>query len=147
MFRILIVDDDALVRGTVAQAFERAGFDAATARNGRVAVEMFRETPASLVVTDIIMPEQDGIATILALRRFPTPPKIIAVSGAGRGGPGTYLKWAAKLGADEVLPKPFHPRMLVAIARRLLAEESEPSLSFPPQLEFDFDASRLRASA
>ncbi len=147
MCKVLIVEDEPVERVLVAEAFARAGFGVATAKNGRVAVEMFREDPAALVVTDIIMPEQDGIATILALRRVAAPPKIIAISGEGRAGANTYLKWASRLGADEVLPKPFHPRMLVAIARRLLTEAGEPDLQLFPQLEFDFAASQLRASA
>ena len=147
MCKIMVVEDEPTERAAVAEAFARAGFQVAAARNGRVAVEMYRDDPAALVVTDIVMPEQDGIATILALRRLPRPPKIIAVSGEGRAGASTYLKWASRLGADEVLSKPFHPRMLVAIGRRLLTEAGEPDVPLFPQLEFDFVASGLRARA
>ena len=108
----------------------------ATAENGRVAVAKFRNAPADLVVTTIVMPEQDGIATIMALRHLSDQPKIIATAGEGRVAPSVYLKWALMLGADEALAKPFQPAMLVAKARQLLG------LDAPPQLELDFEARR-----
>ena len=139
MVKILVVDDDPRARGAVADTLARAGFEVATARNGRIAVEMFRDLNADLVITDVVMPEQDGIATILALRRFARPPKIIAMSEASSGGRETYLKWALKLGADEVLAKPAHAGALVATVRRVLTCDGGPALPLPPQLEFDFD--------
>ena len=139
MVKVLVVDDEPQVRGAIADTLARAGFDVATARNGRLAVELLRDWDADLVITDIVMPEQDGIATILALRRFARPPKIIAVSEAGGGARGTYLKWALKLGADEVMAKPVQAGTLVATIRRVLAGGEVAELPLPPQLEFDFD--------
>jgi len=76
------------------------------------------------VVTDIVMPDQDGIATILDLKREARPPKLIAISGGGQYGRTCYLEWATHLGADEVLRKPFRMSALVEAASRLLAERS-----------------------
>lgn len=144
MVKVLVVDDEPQARGAIADTLARAGFEVATARNGRLAVEMSRGWGADLVITDIVMPEQDGIATIMALRRFPRPPKIVAMSEAVGGGRGTYLKWALKLGADEAITKPAQAGALVAMVRRVLAGETGAALPLPPQLEFDFE-SRLSA--
>ena len=138
MPKVLVVDDEPAARAAMADAFEQAGFEVETATNGRVGINVFRRSAPALVVTDIVMPEQDGIATILALRRFAWPPKIIAVSDGGCGGRGAYLRWASKLGADDVLAKPFDMAILVEMARRLLAGENETALPLSPQLEFDF---------
>ena len=133
MYRVLVVDDDAFSRAALADAFRRCGFETATAENGRVAMMTFRQTAADLVVTEIVMPEQDGLATMMALQRLPDPPKIIAMTGSDRRGSGMYLKWAQKLGADGTLAKPIEPAVLVAMACALMG------LAAPlVQLQFDF---------
>ena len=118
--RVLLIDDDAALLGLMAHAFGAAGYAIFTAENGRkglLAVDSFKP---DLVVTDIVMPEMEGIGAILQIKRKPNPPKIIAISGAGPGGRRDYLSWARHLGADEVLAKPFRMSQLVTLAGRLI---------------------------
>jgi DNA-binding response OmpR family regulator len=122
--RVLLVDDDAVLLGLMAHAFAAAGYTIFTAENGRkglLAVDSFKP---DLVVTDIVMPEMEGIGAILQIKRRPSPPKIIAISGAGPGGRRDYLSWAKHLGADEVLAKPFRMSQVVTLAGRLIDNQS-----------------------
>jgi CheY-like chemotaxis protein len=70
-----------------------------------------------LVVTDIVMPDIEGIGAIRVIKQSPRPPKVIAISGAGRGRGTDYLSWARHLGADEVLTKPFRMSELLKISQ------------------------------
>ncbi|MEX0696951.1 MAG: response regulator [Dongiaceae bacterium] len=107
MARILIVDDDEQIRRLLAKLLGRAGYSVDVAENGRQAVRMMGKEPADLVITDIMMPDQDGIQTILELKREKPNVKIMAISGGGSVVPGSYLDQAEKLGADRVLAKPL----------------------------------------
>ena len=122
--RVLLVDDDAALLSLMAHAFAAAGYATFTAENGRkglLAVDTFKP---DLVVTDIVMPEMEGIGAILQIKRKPKPPKIIAISGAGPGGRRDYLSWAKHLGADEVLAKPFRMSQILTLAGRLIDNHS-----------------------
>ena len=122
--RVLLVDDDAALLAAMSHAFSAAGYTIFTAENGRkglLAVDAFRP---DLVVTDIVMPEMEGIGAILQIRRKPKPPKIIAISGAGPGGRRDYLSWAKHLGADEVLAKPFRMSQILTLAGRMIDNHS-----------------------
>src|SRR6266702_6226033 len=104
---VLLVDDDVVLLSVLARAFAAAGYTVKTAENGRRALELLNTYRPALVVTDIVMPEMEGIGAIMAIKQMAHPPKVIAMSGAGPGGRRNYLKWAKHLGADEVLTKPF----------------------------------------
>lgn len=109
MARILVIDDEDLVRFTVEQILIAAGHVVATAENGAAGVRRHREFPFDLVITDIMMPERDGIETIRALKaEFPNLP-IIAISGGGRMGNLNYLEMAKDFGVASTIPKPFTP--------------------------------------
>jgi DNA-binding response OmpR family regulator len=118
--KVLLIDDDPALLGLMAHAFAAAGYATFTAENGRKGLALVDAYKPDLVVTDIVMPEMEGIGAILQIRRKPRPPKIIAISGAGPGGRRDYLKWAKHLGADEVLAKPFRMSQIVAVANRLI---------------------------
>ena len=81
MTRVLLIEDDDLVRATLRDALESNGYEVATATNGLDGLERFRSAPADVVVTDILMPEKEGIETIIELRRDHPEVKIIAISG------------------------------------------------------------------
>ena len=123
--RVLLVDDDAALLGLMAQAFTKAGYVTLTANNGRKGLDLVDTYQPDLVVTDIVMPEMEGIGAILQIKRKPEPPLIIAISGAGPGGRRDYLSWARHLGADEVLAKPFRTSELLAITDRLMTKTSK----------------------
>lgn len=117
---VLIVDDNDDVLESMQLALERAGYEVATASNGLRAVELQRRSPRDILITDLFMPEADGLETIQRFKsEFPSV-RIVAISGggvriAGRG----YLATAEAAGADAVLPKPFEIPALLATLRTL----------------------------
>ncbi len=121
MARILVVDDEVLVRMTLRQMLEADGHEVEEASNGRDGVALQAEQDFDLVLTDIIMPEQEGIETIVHLRRRNPQLKIIAISGGGRTKNMDFLKIAAHVGADETLAKPFSTSELTSAVNRCLA--------------------------
>lgn len=123
MARILLVDDDDAVRDVLRKALVGAGHEVEEAANGALAVAAYRRQPAELVITDLVMPEKDGLEAILELRRFDPAVKIIAMSGGGRSlGPGQlYLESARLFGAIEVLAKPFTASALLSTVAGVLA--------------------------
>ena len=118
--KILIIDDDAVLLGLMKSAFASAGYVVEAADNGRKGLQALERYNPDLIITDIVMPEMEGIGTIMAIKRKPRAPKVIAISGVGRLRGGDYLKWAAHLGADEVLAKPFKMSELLKLARSVI---------------------------
>ncbi|MBW7852208.1 MAG: response regulator [Rhodospirillales bacterium] len=122
MVKVLVVDDEELVRLTLRQMLESEGHDVLEARNGREAVAIQNKTPADIVLTDIIMPEQEGIETIIQLRRQDPNLRIIAISGGGRMKNLDFLRVAANVGADATLTKPFTTDELVEVIRGCMVD-------------------------
>ncbi len=110
---ILIIDDEEDLRRIMRDALERQGHVVVEAGNGAEALDVIAQHPADLIVTDIMMPDMDGIETIIALRRGNPDVRIIAISGGGRVGNTDYLSLAEKFGATHVLAKPFRRQQLV----------------------------------
>lgn len=124
MAQVLIIDDDAGVRRVLRQLLEREGFLVAEAEDGRKGVELFRQHPADLIITDILMPEMDGVETIIMLRREFPGIKVIAMSGGGRRRAEDYLPAAHRLGAHHVIEKPFEIQPLLAAIRGLVGQQA-----------------------
>lgn len=122
MIRILVIDDDPNVRQMICRMLEREGYELDSAANGREGLEKFRAAPADLVITDIIMPEQEGIETIRLLKADYPDCRIIAISGGGRMGPSDYLSMAKLLGATQAISKPFDRMQLLSSVRQALSE-------------------------
>jgi DNA-binding response OmpR family regulator len=122
--KILVIDDDDLVRRTVAKILRSDGHEVVCAGDGIAGMRVFREQAPELVVTDIIMPEREGIETILAIRRENPKVKIIAISGGGQFGEVEVLKMAQLLGADDVIAKPFRAEELLS---RISTREPAPA--------------------
>jgi DNA-binding response OmpR family regulator len=121
MKRILVVDDDWQMREMMHQALARAGYDVVEAANGKIGMNIQRKNPADLVITDLIMPEKEGIETIRELRKDFPGLKIIAISGGGRAGADGYLSVAKTIGADRTLSKPFDLKQILDTVEELLA--------------------------
>ncbi|MDH4318320.1 MAG: response regulator [Desulfobulbaceae bacterium] len=121
--RVLIIDDDEQMRVLLRQIMEWRGYEVMEAENGKVGLRVQRENPADLILTDLIMPEQEGLETIRALKNEFDGVKIIAISGGGRIGPDAYLPAARELGADLVFSKPFDIGKLVAAVEELIASD------------------------
>ena len=124
MATILVIEDEREVREYLVEMLGRAGHQVRAAANGRDGVAMFRAEPAQVVITDIIMPEKDGIETILDLRRQHPRLKVIAISGGGRSTPENYLHSARLLGADRAFRKPFANEEILSAVAELAAEEN-----------------------
>jgi DNA-binding response OmpR family regulator len=120
--RVLVIDDDDALREVISDSLESQGYEVTQAINGRKGVDFLDGTPVDLVITDIIMPEQEGVETILEIRkRFPDL-KIIAMSGGTRFGTMDYLEVAEKLGAADTLVKPFRQHQLLSVVRSALGQ-------------------------
>ena len=107
MANILLVDDNPGLLELQAEFLRSAGHNVVTASDGMVALNKFREGNFDVVVTDLVMPEKEGIEVILELQKSQATTKIIAVSGGGRGNAQNYLTMAKQLGAFATLAKPF----------------------------------------
>jgi DNA-binding response OmpR family regulator len=108
MAHILIVDDDTSIQKMLRLFFENKKFKVTVASNGREAVYLQNKEPADIILTDIFMPEQEGLETIRLIRdKFPNT-KIVAMSGgAFYRAPNDYLSIAQKIGAHDIICKPF----------------------------------------
>jgi DNA-binding response OmpR family regulator len=126
MKHILVVDDDEAVRNLLKVILEREGYEVSAAADGKQAVRLFRGKPSDLIITDIIMPEQEGLKTIFDLRQQHPEVRIIAISGGGQYGLGNYLDAAVALGADETFAKPFDRVELLKAVRTLLSNKRLP---------------------
>lgn len=120
---ILIVEDEKELREMLKISLSRRKFTVLEAENGKEAILHFKPSVTDLVVTDLIMPEEDGLKVIIKLRELKPTIKIIAISGGGKAGPGSYLNFAKVLGADAVFSKPFSLNDLVARIEELLNNE------------------------
>jgi len=123
MKRILVIDDDEQMRILLRQVMEWCGYTVDDACDGRKGMQRQRTHPADLVITDIVMPEQEGLETISKLKKEFPDTRIVAISGGGRIGPDAYLPAALELGADLVFSKPFDVKAFVASIRELLGDE------------------------
>ena len=118
MATILIIDDDDLIRVLLRSALEEAGYEVTEAANGRQGLELYRHRPTDLVITDIIMPEINGLDMLLELTRQFLHAKVIAISGAGEE--KNVLDVAKLLGARQTFQKPFSmPHLLGAVRYEL----------------------------
>lgn len=121
MAYILIIDDDAMILDLLCEIFASEGYQTAGAANGKEGLKMYQEHPADLIITDMIMPEMEGLETIMAIRKDNPEAKIIAISGGGRNSPDDYLVLAKNFGAKATFSKPAERQALLTAARELLA--------------------------
>jgi DNA-binding NtrC family response regulator len=120
MQRILIIDDDHHILLMVKKMLERAGYEVDLASNGEQGLELFKKIRADLVITDIIMPEKEGLETIREMKKMQSDLKIIAMSGGGKISADNYLETARIFGASMVLEKPFSQNTMVDAVNQLL---------------------------
>lgn len=125
MAHILVIDDDVLIRKLIVKTLQRAGYDVAASADGLEASRAHRLEPADLIITDLFMPEKEGMEVIMEIRRDFPGVKIIAISGAGSLGATEYLEVARMLGASRTLAKPFTQDDLLAAVRELLDPRTE----------------------
>lgn len=122
MARILLIDDDSLVRNMLGLTLTHFGHTVIEARDGKEGLRLFPQVNADLVITDLIMPEKDGFEILQELRKLHSPVKIIVISGGVRGQTATFLDIAKHLGAAKVVAKPFPNEALLAAIDEVLAD-------------------------
>ncbi len=120
MKKILIVDDDDLIRDLIYEILEPQGYQILLAENGNRALEILDKEEIDLIVTDIIMPDKEGIETILDIKKRLPHAKIIAMSGGGQLEANSYLSMAKRLGVNATLTKPFTPVKLLSMVQEIL---------------------------
>jgi YesN/AraC family two-component response regulator len=120
MAKILLIDDDDSLRRALRLTLIHFGHTVIEARNGKEGMVLFSHTAVDLVITDIVMPEKDGLVVLGELQKKQPPVKIIAISGGGRVSPEDYLRIAKAMRAAKVLAKPFSNEDLIASINDLL---------------------------
>ena len=125
MARILLVDDNADILKTYGDVLRRAGHEVVTAANGNEALRLAEQSAFDLVITDLVMPDKEGIETIMALRNRTPTLKIIAMSGGGLGNAKDYLPIARYCGAAQTLAKPVSASELRTAVTTVLGLKSE----------------------
>ena len=123
MAKILVIDDDEQVLDMLYESLTREGFDVLKASNGEQGLRIYRQEPVDLIITDIIMPEKEGIETIIELRQDFPDVKIIAMSGGGRIGTKDYLHLAKIFGVQRTFTKPVAREQLLDAIKELLKEK------------------------
>ena len=121
MKRILVIDDDIIVNDMIVQLLTEAGYEAEGALDGSRGLKLLDAKPFDLIVTDIVMPEKEGLETILAIRKQSKTLPIIAISGGGKTGPENYLQMAQRFGADYIFQKPFDKDPFLGAVRECLS--------------------------
>ena len=120
MPQILVVDDEADVCDMLSVALTREGYQVRTASNGREALKMLRSSIVDLVITDLIMPETEGLELIKGLHNQCPHLKIIAISGGGSSDPHIDLSMAQHLGAHRTFLKPFKLQVMLDAIREMI---------------------------
>ena len=123
MASILLADDDDEFLAMLSSALIRAGYQVKVAFDGERALKLYKDLPTDLVITDLVMPEKEGLELIGELKRLNPEVKVIVVSGAGKHVLPDYLKMAKALGAKRVLAKPFSEREILEAIFEVLEGE------------------------
>ena len=120
MAHVLVVDDEDQIRKLIRLVLQQEGHTVVEASNGKRAIQHIQEAAIDLMISDIFMPDMDGLELIRFIRKTNSRIKVIAISGAGKEGPDLYLNIAEQFGADAILIKPFAPAQLIEKVSELL---------------------------
>jgi len=120
MSHILVIDDDAHIRELITIMLESEGHSVVLAEDGLIGLQMLEDNTFNLIITDIIMPNQEGIETIVQIKSRNPDIKILAISGGGRIGSTDYLTLAENFGVDKTLSKPFYHKDFIDCIKDLL---------------------------
>jgi CheY-like chemotaxis protein len=118
--KVLIIDDDELIRLTFRNMLKKTQCTILEAKNGNEGLAAYRVSRPDIVITDMLMPEKEGLETISQIRAFDPDAKIIAMSGGGGTKNMSFLELAKKVGANQILSKPVKPDQLFSTINILL---------------------------
>ena len=122
LIRLLIIDDDIIMREIIKDSLSEYPIIISEAANGVEGLKKLKENKYDVVLTDIIMPEKEGLELIMDIKSFPVDIKIIATTSGGSITANEYLEMAMGLGADAVIAKPFSEVKLVEIINELIGK-------------------------
>jgi CheY-like chemotaxis protein len=128
MATILIVDDEAQLRRVVRLMLAMSGYEVIEAATGKEALKSIKEKEIDLVITDIFMPDMDGLELIKEIKKISSELKVLVVSGNGQNDSDLYLDLASRFGADRTMRKPFQNKDLVETTAALVNKQ-KPSFS------------------
>jgi DNA-binding response OmpR family regulator len=120
MKRILVIEDDDLLRRLLKAALSREGFQVLVAGNGAEGIKLYDQVPCELVITDILMPDQEGLQTIRELLHKNPDAIILAMSGGGKQVGVDVLDIARRFGATATMQKPFEVPDMLRLVKKLL---------------------------
>ncbi|MGW8314761.1 MAG: response regulator [Bacteroidales bacterium] len=120
--KILIIDDEVHILLMLKKMLERAGYSVDIASNGLEGLNLFRKDQPDLVITDIIMPEKEGLETIREMKKENPELKILAMSGGGKISADNYLDTAKIFGASGIIEKPFKQSSLLSLVEEQMNE-------------------------
>lgn len=120
---ILIIDDDGIFRTGLVKILRMENYEVLEASDGQEGIDLFQKQKPDLVITDILMPNKEGIETIIELKDSFPDQRILAMSGGGRGNPQEYLEFAKDFGAEKILKKPFKIDELLQLISSMSNEE------------------------
>lgn len=123
MARILVIDDEPYILMMLKKMLEKVGHEVDMAINGEEGMELFNKYHADLIITDIVMPEKEGLETIRELKKKHPELKVIAISGGGRVDSKEYLESARLFGASRIFKKPFKQKEIIDAVEELLSED------------------------
>jgi CheY-like chemotaxis protein len=127
---ILIVDDDPILRAIACEVLTRAGHHCAEAEDGEIAIELLAKMPADLILLDMIMPNKEGIETLMEIKaRWPGTAVIAMSAGTPSMAPDQLLRMAKVFGADATMLKPVQAERLLDLVRQVL---TQPQRAMPP---------------
>jgi CheY-like chemotaxis protein len=123
MARILVVEDDDITRDVLHRMLEQAGYEVEDATDGNTGLKAYVRQRHDLILTDIVMPDSEGLEMIRAIRRLDSSARIIAISGGYSGRADDYLTTARTLGATKILAKPFSAEVVLSAVAEVLAQQ------------------------
>ena len=123
MERLLVIDDNRRENGRITRWLSNAGYEVDCAVNGVYGLRLLEERRFNMVITEVVMPDKDGLETISAIRKNGETLPIIAISGGGKIGAAYYLEMARLFGADRTLLKPVREGELLPVVRELIGKE------------------------
>ena len=121
MFKILIIDDEPSIRKMLRRLLEKNNFEVIDAENGNEGIRLFREHEPDLVITDLLMPDKEGLETIREIKEIEPDAIIIAITGGGMAAPEMYLRLAKQLGAHHAFSKPLENDELLSTIQAILS--------------------------
>jgi len=121
MRKVLIIDDESSIRKFLRKLIEKGNYQVIEAENGNQGIEAYKKNRPDLIITDLIMPEKDGLETIEEIKILNPDVKIIGISGGGTLDPEIYLNLASKLGVDRTFAKPIDNDILLSTIKEMLS--------------------------